>query len=506
VPIIFRLFSMNVHPFVILPTAFSIIIVLILGMANVRWRLLAGCLLVAIALALPPWQMSELGGTTIPSLPLLVAGLLLVSGLHLYRERVKARAAGYYDFPALRNQHDRFAGASLLLCFVLVAVTLYNLYWLVFWDRPVDSTGSLWTIVPVQSTLLFGLLLVLITRRWEQLAIILYMALVPTLLLAVSDRAGQVNYRALTESRAYQIIQAIEAYHADTGRYPESLERLTPRYLFSISGPVNLYGQDWCYEGSESGYKFGFVDHETWRSTELFGRHRQSRGNTLDLPELCAAEIAAFQGGLENGRISGMPGVEGNLRDFRGILPVLFAAAILRGIWLYNEQKAGDPLNVTLSALKEVGRAPFTSPVNLLRTLFLAMIVLSINGPWGYERLHVPAEYPCDPPNFRLDDDYCGSPLTGADLFFWLAPLFLLPMLTTIFLLKGGSRGLHIFHIVFLSLAGGLGLWILITNDNWEYGLFWGKWLYFGLAFLALGVEVWAFGVNRRLSRGIRTA
>jgi len=52
-------------------------------------------------------------------------------------------------------------------------------------------------------------------------------------------------------------------------------------------------------------------------------------------------------------------------------------------------------------------------------TVFLSLIV-SLAGPWAFDVINVPAEYPCNKPFIRLEGDYCGYPMSGFQLFFFL--------------------------------------------------------------------------------------
>ncbi|GJM41484.1 MAG: hypothetical protein DHS20C20_17660 [Ardenticatenaceae bacterium] len=51
------------------------------------------------------------------------------------------------------------------------------------------------------------------------------------------------------------------------------------------------------------------------------------------------------------------------------------------------------------------------------RTAVLILLLISLIGPWAFEQVHVPAEYACSPPNFRLEGDFCGTPITGMWIF-----------------------------------------------------------------------------------------
>ncbi len=53
-----------------------------------------------------------------------------------------------------------------------------------------------------------------------------------------------------------------------------------------------------------------------------------------------------------------------------------------------------------------------------LRVALLILLLVAIAGPWAYDRVNVPAEYPCTAPFVRLEGDFCGSPLSGAWVLF----------------------------------------------------------------------------------------
>ena len=65
------------------------------------------------------------------------------------------------------------------------------------------------------------------------------------------------------------------------------------------------------------------------------------------------------------------------------------------------------------------------SYMRVWRVIILLTLFLGIVGPWNYERLHVPAKYPCTPPNVRLEGDFCGSPVSGMVILAWIVGWFL---------------------------------------------------------------------------------
>jgi hypothetical protein len=118
-----------------------------------------------------------------------------------------------------------------------------------------------------------------------------------------------------------------------------------------------------------------------------------------------------------------------------------------------------------------------------LRKMILALFVLAMLGPWSFDLLHVPAQYPCDGVTVRLAGDFCGFPVPGfggvimvfSGLFRNLGALikgnaaFLLPELTVLLIMglvflpsistvlliwKERSRGFKIVNLIFWALGG----------------------------------------------------
>jgi len=156
------------------------------------------------------------------------------------------------------------------------------------------------------------------------------------------------------------------------------------------------------------------------------------------------------------------------------------------------------------------------------RTAILIMLLVALIGPWTFERINVPAKYPCSPPFIRLEGDFCGEPMSGiwilsfmifgmvsssmglasggivfidwARQFLFSSFLFLLilPFFTTILLIGGkDSRRLRIIHLIAWGMAIGIGLLIAFSSfsgPRWE--LLWGIWLFIGLAVSILVLEL----------------
>lgn len=172
------------------------------------------------------------------------------------------------------------------------------------------------------------------------------------------------------------------------------------------------------------------------------------------------------------------------------------------------------------------------------RTTILLLLFVALMGPWAFDRIHVPRQYICSPPNVRLEGDFCGHPLSGMWIFRWMIGgfismvggfitgemllvdrgsdllgmllslvilvLLLLPFISTLRQFRGGDlQGRHVSHIAIWGLAALLSSILLVdyglTRLHWAL---WGLWLYFGLAISALILEVLVLTTGRRAARG----
>ena len=156
---------------------------------------------------------------------------------------------------------------------------------------------------------------------------------------------------------------------------------------------------------------------------------------------------------------------------------------------------------------------------NIVRVAVLALLIISLLGPWAYDLINVPAEYPCEWPVVRLYGDFCGMSMSwfsafmlfAGDFFYILRALitgtftgrarellglgFLIlpvfPLFSSLLFLKKKDlsrlRGFHLF-------AWGLGcifpLFILFSQQNVQILLLWGPWLYILVAVGAVIFEI----------------
>jgi hypothetical protein len=266
------------------------------------WILVA--LLLLLGLSLPASVVNDIFTASpepplalilMPSVALLVTTLLLHSGLSAYKERQQASAV---EDGRSQTQHKRAGRAAAVVLVVgagLLAKTLHHLYWFTVWDNTYDSLGYLLLLVPVPVALLSGATLSSTLSGGMKWTGFLYALLISGLMIEVSARAQQVDFRQLTEERAARVTQAIESYYAREGRYPQDLGELTPRYALWLPCPFIIPGQDWCYDGGDGYYRLGYVDREHWSDPRLIGRIYRTKGDVPDLHGMCEEDVAAIQ-------------------------------------------------------------------------------------------------------------------------------------------------------------------------------------------------------------------
>lgn len=150
-------------------------------------------------------------------------------------------------------------------------------------------------LIPVPVVLLSGVVLCIVLPGRKKPAGFLYSLLIPALMIGVCARAQSVDLRKLTEARAELVTQGIEKYFVQEGHYPQNLQQLVPWYILSLSTPVIIYGQDWCYQGGEDSYRFGYLDREHWSSPIRFGRLYSAQGHSPLKADVCQPAIDDYR-------------------------------------------------------------------------------------------------------------------------------------------------------------------------------------------------------------------
>jgi len=171
------------------------------------------------------------------------------------------------------------------------------------------------------------------------------------------------------------------------------------------------------------------------------------------------------------------------------------------------------------------------------RKLVLALFVISMLGPWAFDLLNVPAQYPCDMPSVRLYGDFCGYPMSGFGAVKWAAggffyildelikgnfaariPELIIPIYAWIIILpffsillliwNKNSRRLQTINVIVWGLACLPTLTMIILQTNRDqfvqyFYLLWGLWLYILLAIGTIIFEILVLRSNTKPSRDI---
>ena len=166
---------------------------------------------------------------------------------------------------------------------------------------------------------------------------------------------------------------------------------------------------------------------------------------------------------------------------------------------------------------------------NVWRVVLLVVLLVAVMGPWIFDSILVPPGFSCSKPSIRLDNDFCGTPLPGTWLLYWMVAglpyasvelitgsisfidwigvfrysLILFPIVlpfisTPLLILRGDRRSRQIFDIVAWGLAAGIALWLGISSYPRLFWVLWGNWLYIGLAASVLILDVLILARRRR--------
>ena len=161
--------------------------------------------------------------------------------------------------------------------------------------------------------------------------------------------------------------------------------------------------------------------------------------------------------------------------------------------------------------------------------VILALLLLASMGPWAFDRIHVPAQYPCSAPFVRLKGDFCGLPLSGmwilsvlpgelislavgtltgsiaftdlgrtflGILFMFFALLHVISALLWIF--PGHYQRQLKFHLAAWGLAAVFIMRLLPVTFEYRPGQLWGLWLYIALVSSVLILAVVVFAIRGR--------
>jgi hypothetical protein len=246
---------------------------------------LAAGLLMLAGLALP-YEITIMPEGALGWYPWFVPALAIVAASMVFLAGLRRRDGG--------KGSNRTAAACLILGALIAARALQFQYWLLVWDSTYDPLMFIWMGLPLVAAAFSGLALIAVwpgRRIWGGLSALL----IPALLVGVYVLAQRVDFRQLTAHRAERAGQAIEAFYAREGRYPQSLAEARPWYAARLAGPVIMAGQDWCYQADESDYQLGYVYREHWSDPRLVGMLAAQGVESGDPGTVCEAEIAALR-------------------------------------------------------------------------------------------------------------------------------------------------------------------------------------------------------------------
>jgi len=160
----------------------------------------------------------------------------------------------------------------------------------------------------------------------------------------------------------------------------------------------------------------------------------------------------------------------------------------------------------------------FVKHKNILRGMILLLLIISLVGPWAFDKINVPAKYTCSAPNVRLYGDFCGLPMSGIQIFGWffggifyifleiirgtfagrsrelIIVIYILPLIPFFTILlsiwKKETRQLRKINLVAWILAFLSTLTLFILQINHQAIRLWGLWLYIVVTVSMIIIEI----------------
>jgi hypothetical protein len=259
--------------------------------------LLPGLLALILLLAPLPtlvmfYQANFYFGLLVVPILLVLCALLIANA---FRTGDRASGKTVQEGPSLRFSSPLASIASLILGMLLLMIILYRLYWFLVWDSTYDPLGLLLIFPLMAVAVACGLWLALALPKGLRTLRLLFLFAFPLLVFGTYDLANQVDFRQLSDQRLGRVGQAVEAYHAREGRYPQDLGQLVPLYLLSVPRPVFIHGQDWCYQPAEGSFQLAYLTRDHWSSPYLSARAYHSDSDPAQLELLCAEQITSMK-------------------------------------------------------------------------------------------------------------------------------------------------------------------------------------------------------------------
>jgi len=164
----------------------------------------------------------------------------------------------------------RMAVSTFFMVIILLLMIGYQGMIASLWDVATDGLGWIFLWLTTSTIGIGSAMLIAwsMPRRYLW-APILFALTVPLVLLQAHNLANyDKNHKwgtkpiITTERRAEKIDTAIQRYYDANKEYPQALSDLTPSYLLYVPTPFIIPGLDWCYEGGNDHYRFGYVYRE----------------------------------------------------------------------------------------------------------------------------------------------------------------------------------------------------------------------------------------------------
>jgi len=178
---------------------------------------------------------------------------------------------------------------------LLPAALAYRIFWASIWDQTSDGlAGLFFSMLAGMAAIASGMLLAVRASGLQRKAGVAFIFVFPAIMYAAFQVGWGVSYHNITDRRAVRIQNALKRYYSRHGRYPQALNELVPGQLLAIQGPVIFRGEEWCYQGGETGYRLGAVYREFF-SSPLSIRIYASSGDFTGETWECEQRLASLE-------------------------------------------------------------------------------------------------------------------------------------------------------------------------------------------------------------------
>lgn len=204
---------------------------------------------------------------TMPKLSFNTALLLILAGLAIGVKKARQWKANNKSTPGNEAFILLAVSAVAVLLFISLLLTLAIIVGFGFWQGLLTilllSAGIFWLIRKI------GKMAVMDTAKFNQLPV--YLTTVPIVAFLISTflmRTASNFSRNYAIQRSQSLIASIEDYKIKEGHYPESLEKLEPRYPGKIQAPYVMGIDKFRYNRINDQYSLSFSQWLDWGSLE----------------------------------------------------------------------------------------------------------------------------------------------------------------------------------------------------------------------------------------------